>query len=146
MLRPFGRYVQHLLVQSRVSLVVELHQVGMTAQEVLGHQAQHRVFGIEQRTEVEQLQEQLPFVLLPQRRQLGNTLAGRFLLVGNVAVDALVVDDGSRFYGGGQHQSFERTAATQCDVHLAWGKRHVGINHCVVEGLSLTLVDSDSPG
>ena len=46
--RPFRSHVDHLLAQSGIRLVVQLHQVGIAAHEVLGHESHHGLLGSQQ--------------------------------------------------------------------------------------------------
>ena len=143
---PFLGYLHHLLAQRGVSLVVQLHEVAVRAHEKLGHESYHRLFGLEERVEVEELQQQVALVLLAQQRQLGDALLRGLLLMGYVALHALVVDDGAGLYGRGQEEAFQRATAAQGDVDLSRGERLGSVDDDVVERQALALVDGDGPG
>ena len=117
----------------------------MTVIEELGKDAHHRLLLEQQRTEVEQLQQQVALVLLLQRGQLLNATPGLGILMGDVVVDALVADDGTRLQRRSQHQPLQRAAAAQSHIDLPRRKRLVGIDDGAVERQSLTLVDGNGP-
>ena len=113
--------------------------------EELGKDAHHRLFQIEDGVEIEELHQQVALVLLLEHRQLLDAALGLVFLLGDVRIDTLIVDDGASVQGRGKHQSFERTAAAQGDIHLTWSKRLISVNDGAVEGQALTLVNGDGP-
>ena len=91
------------------------------------------------------MEQQVTLVFLLQGGQLLDAALGLGFLLTDVAVDALVVDDGVPVQRLGQRQSLQCAATAQGHIHLARGERLTSIDDGMVEGQALTFVDGDGP-